>query len=89
MGKIIAFVLRAFCGIGQFFIMRHTLKPLSEEGNPMLIRGILLKVPIPFALLLGCAYIDVQLLPFAGSAFCISLVVSGVINHLVTLKKEG
>ena len=48
-----------------------------------------LKLPIPIALLVGCALIDTVLLPFAGVALCAGLMAASVVNHLMTTKKGG
>jgi len=89
MDKAIALIVGALCGVGQFYVVRHSLKPLAENGELSLTKGVFLKVPIPLALLLGCAFINPRLLPFAGGAFCVCLIVTGIVNHLITLKKEG
>ena len=51
--------------------------------------GMLLKLPLPVALLVGCAFIDTNLLPFAGIAFCAGLFAASVVNHLITTKRRG
>ena len=89
MDKIIALVAGALCGIAQFFVIRYTLKSITNEGNPKIVKGMFLKAPIPIALLLGCAFINSNLLHYAGGAFCLSLITAGVYNHLVTIKKKG
>ena len=89
MDKMISLILGALCGGGQFLVLRHTLKPLAEGGVPQIAKVMLLQLPIPLILLLGCAFINPNLLPFTGSAFCFSLIISGVANHLVTMKKKG
>ena len=89
MDRLIALVIGALCGAGQFFLMRHTLKPLSKGGDPQIFKVMLLKFPIPLVLLVGCAFIDPNLLPFAGIAFCLGMVVISIANHLITTKKKG
>ena len=89
MDKVIALIIGALCGIGQFLMIRHTLKPLSEGEDPQIAKLMILKLPIPLALLFGCAFINTDLLPFAGIAFCLSLVTASVANHLRTMKKRG
>ena len=89
MDRIIAVVIGLLCGVGQFFIMRYSLKPLSEGGDPQVGRFMLLKLPIPLILLVGYAFVDSNLLPFAGIAFCLSMVLISVANHLATMKKKG
>ena len=88
MNKLITVVISILCGVGQFFILRQTLKPISKGESPQTVLFMLLKLPVPLALLGGCALIDTGLLPFAGIAFCAALMVSSVVNHLVTMKKE-
>lgn len=89
MGKILAIIIGALCGIGQFFILRYTLKPLSEGENPGVGKMMFLRLPLPLMLLVSCAFIDFTLLAFAGVAFCLSLIMASVINHFMTLKKKG
>jgi len=89
MDKVITIIIGLLCGIGQFLMMRYTLRPLAEGGTPQIFKMMFLQIPIPLVLLLGCAFIDKGLLPFAGGAFCLSMVVTSVANHLITLKKKG
>lgn len=92
MDKILAIIIGAVCGIGQFLILRHTLKPLAKGEDPgvgMAGKMMFLQLPLPLVLLLICAFIDVALLAFVGVAFCLSLITASVINHFVTLKKKG
>jgi len=89
MDKILAIIIGALCGIGQFFILRYTLKSLTEGENPGVGRTMLLRLPLPLVLLLSCAVVDFTLLAFVGVAFCLSLITASVINHFVTLKKKG
>lgn len=88
MDKLVAIIISAICAIGQFFILRYTLKPLTEGENPNVGKMMLLKLPIPLLLLLVCAIIDVNLLPFAGISFCLSLMAASIVNHVVTTKKK-
>ena len=88
MDKLITIVISILCGIGQFFILRQTLGPLAKGESPQTALFMLLKLPVPLALLGGCALIDTGLLPFAGIAFCAALMLSSGINHLLTIKKE-
>ena len=76
MDKIIAVVAGCVCGVGQFFLMRHTLKPLAQGKDPKTALFMILKLPIPLVLLVGCALVNPELLPYAGSAFCLSMVVA-------------
>ena len=87
MGIVISILIGAACGVLQFFMMRYSLKPLSEGKDPRMVKVMLLKLPIPIALLVSCAIINIELLPFAGGAFCLSSVLSGVANHMMTLKR--
>ena len=89
MGRVIAVIIGAVCGTGQFFLLRHTLKPLTEGKTPNVGLFTILKLPIPLALLITCAFINTDLLPFAGGAFCLSLIIASVINNLTTLNKKG
>ena len=88
MDKVIVLIIGALCGVGQFLILKRTLKPLSEGKTPQIGIMFFLQMPIPMALLLCCAFINVVLLPFAGGAFCFGLIVSAVTNHLVTQKRR-
>ena len=88
MDKVIAAIIGVVCGGGQFFLLRYTLKPLAEGKNLKVGLLMFLKFPIPLVFLVGCALINPDLLPFAGGAFCLSLVAASVINNLVTLKKR-
>jgi len=88
MEHVFALVLGALCGVGQFFLIRYSLKSLAEAGKPQLVKVSVLKLPIPLALLLGCALLNADLLPFVGGAFCLTLVITGAVNHLLTLKRE-
>lgn len=89
MDKIVAIIIGALCGIGQFFILRYTLKALAEGEPAGVGKMMLLRLPLPLVLLLSCAFIDFTLLAFVGVAFCLSLITASVINHFVTLKKKG
>ena len=89
MDIVIVIIVGALCGGGQFLVLRHTLKPLSEGKTPRIGAMFILQMPIPIVLLLCCAFINVGLLPYAGGAFCFSLVVSAVTNHLITQRKKG
>jgi len=90
MDKILAIIIGALCGTGQFFILRYTLKSLAKgEKNPEIGIMMFLRLPLPLVLLISCAFIDFTLLPFTGVAFCLSLITASVINHFVTLKKKG
>jgi len=89
MDRIIATVVGLLCGIVQFLIMRYTLAPLARGENIHAAKVLLLRLPVPAVLLLGCAFINSSLLPFAGIAFCLSLTVAGAVNHLLTMKKKG
>jgi len=89
MDKILAIIIGALCGIGQFFILRYSLKSLAEGENPGVGKTMFLRLPLPLVLLLSCAFIDFTLLAFVGVAFCLSLITASVINHVVTLKKKG
>lgn len=88
MDKLAAIIIGAACGIGQFLVMRKALKPLSEGRSPRVGIVKLLQLPIPLVLLLVCAFINVNLLPFVGIAFCLSLFAASVVNHLITMKKK-
>ena len=66
---VLALIAGIACGVGQFFLLRRTLRPLSEGKNPSALM-LLSQLPIPIVLLLGCAMINVTLLPFAGGGFC-------------------
>lgn len=89
MDKILAIIIGALCGIGQFFILRYTLKSLAIGENPGVGKAMLLRLPLPLVLLISCAFIDFTLLAFIGVAFCLSLITASVFNHFVTLKKKG
>jgi len=89
MDRIVSLIIGLLCGIGQFYVVRATLKPLSEGKDLQMFKVVLLKLPIPVILFLGCAFINIKLLPFVGIAFCLSLTSSGIINHLMTMKKKG
>ena len=89
MDKVIVAIIGILCGIGQFFVLRYTLKPLSKGEAPQTALFMLLKLPIPIMLLGGSALVDVGLLPFVGIAFCAGLFASSVVNHLLTIKKEA
>lgn len=89
MDKLIAVLIGLLCGVVQFFILRYTLKALSKGEEQGIGKTMLLRLPLPIALLVVCAVIDVSLLPFIGAAFCLSLIAASVINHVVTLKKKG
>lgn len=89
MDKILAILVGALCGIGQFFILRHSLKSLAKGENPGVGKTMFLRLPLPLILLFGCAFVDFTLLAFVGAAFCLSLITASVINHLMTLKKKG
>lgn len=89
MDKFVAIVIGALCGVGQFFILRYTLKPLEKGGNPRIGIMMLMRLPLPLALLIGCAAIDFVLLAFTGGAFCLGLIIASVINHFAMLKKKG
>ena len=88
MDKILALVVGIICGIGQFLVLRHALKPLAEGKDPKVFKVLFFQIPIPFILLLCCALIDTNLLPFTGSSFCLSLVVASAVNYFVTQKKK-
>lgn len=89
MGKILAVIIGALFGTGQFFILRRTLKPLEKGESPNTGKMLFLQLPLPLVLLPGCAFINFSLLPFTGSAFCSGLIIASVINHFATLKKKG
>lgn len=89
MGKILASIIGALCGIGQFLILRYTLKSLTKGENSRIGKMMFWRLPLPLILLLCCAFIDFTLLAFVGVAFCLSLLTASVINHFVTLKKKG
>ena len=89
MYKFLAVAIGALCGVGQFFVLQYTLKPLAEGKNPQIGKMFFLKMPIPLALLLGYAFVDINLLAFAGGSFCVGMILAAVINHLATLKKKG
>jgi len=89
MDKILAVVIGALCGIGQFFIMRYTLKSLAKGENTGIGKMMFLRLPLPMVLLLGCAFIDYTLLAFVGVAFCLSMITASIINHFVTPKRKG
>jgi hypothetical protein len=88
MDKIIALIVGILFGVVQLFVLRHALKPLSEGKDPKVFKVLFFQMPIPFVLLLSCAFIDPNLLPFVGSSFCLSLIIAAVINHFVTQKKK-
>lgn len=85
---LIVLVIGIICGVGQFFMLRFTLKPLSEGKTPQVAKMMFLQLPIPLILLLGCALVNTNLLPFAGGAFCLSLVAAAVVNHFITSKRR-
>lgn len=89
MNRIVAIIIGALCGAGQFLLLRYTLKPLAKGENPGIGKMMFLQLPLPLVLLLICAFIDFMLLAFAGGAFCLSLITASVINYIVTLKKKG
>lgn len=89
MAEILAVIIGALCGIGQFFILRQTLKALAKGEDPGVGKTMFWRLPLPLVLLLSCAFIDFTLLAFVGVAFCLSLITASVINHIVTLKKKG
>ena len=89
MDKILAITTGVLGGIGQFFILRHTLKPLARGENPQVGIMMFLQLPLPVALLLGCAFIDFTLLAFVGGAFCLGLIAASVINHIAMMRKKG
>ena len=89
MDKVIVIIVGAICGVGQFLLMRHSLKPLTEGGSPKIGLFMILKFLIPLALLVGCALVDPKLLPYAGGALCLMLFITTGINYLLTLKKKG
>ena len=72
------------CGIGQFFLLRRVLRPISEGKNPSALM-LFSQLPIPAVLLFGCAMINVKLLPFAGGGW---LVLSAAANLLIEKKKK-
>ena len=75
------------CGIGQFFLLRRVLRPISEGKNPSALM-LFSQLPIPAVLLFGCAMINVKLLPFAGGGFCGGLVLSAAAHLLIEKKKK-
>ena len=87
MDKFITVIIGILCGVAQFFVMRYTLKPLSKGEAPFTALFMLLKLPIPIALLVGIALVDVGLMPYGGIALCVGLFGSSVLNHLITTKK--
>lgn len=89
MDKAAAIIIGALFGIGQFLVLRHTLKPLEKGEDLQVGKTMLLRLPLPLVLLGGCALIDVVLLAFAGGAFCAGLIIASVINHFRMLKKKG
>lgn len=89
MDKFLALTIGILGGIGQFYILRHTLKPLARGEQPQVGIMMFLQLPLPIALLLGCAFIDFTLLAFVGGAFCLGLIAASVINHITTMKKKG
>lgn len=88
MDKFAAIIIGAICGIGQFLMLRYTLKPLSEGKTPKVSKVKLSQLPIPLVMLFGCAFIDIYLLLFVGIAFCLSLFAASVVNHFITMKKK-
>ena len=84
---VFALIAGITCGVGQFFLLRRTLRPLSEGKNPSALM-LLSQLPIPIVLLLGCAMINVKLLPFSGGGFCGGLVLSAAANLLIEKKKK-
>jgi hypothetical protein len=88
MDKIIALIVGILFGVGQFFLLRYALKPLAEGRDPKVFKVLFFQMPIPFILLLCCAFINPNLLPFVGSSFCLSLIVAAVINYFVTQKRR-
>ena len=80
-----ALIAGIVCGIGQFFLLRRVLRPISEGKNPSALI-LFSQLPIPVVLLLGCAMI--KLLPFAGGGFCGGLVLSAAANLLIEKKKK-
>ena len=89
MDKFLAILAGLLFGIGQFFILWRTLKPLTKGESPQIALGMLLKLPLPLALLVACALIDTALLPFAGIAFCAGLMAASVANHMINTKRRG
>ena len=89
MDKMIAVFIGALCGVGQFFILWRTLKPLTKGEAPQIAMAMLLKLPLPLVLLVGCAFLNTTLLPFAGIAFCAGLMAASVVNHLIRTKRRG
>lgn len=89
MGIIISLIIGIVGGVGQFFVLRYTLKPLAEGKSPSVGKLFFLKLPIPAALLGGCALIGVRFLPFLGGAFCVGMVVASVFNHFIANKKAS
>ena len=89
MDKIIAIVIGGLCGVGQFLLLRYKLKPLTEGNIPRIGRMLFLQFPVPLTLLLCYALINFKLLPIAGGAFCLSLIITSVLSHFTTLKKKG
>ena len=86
MDRLLAVVAGLIFGVGQFFILRRTLRPLTQGSAPRTGLFMLLKLPLPILLLVGCALVDTGLVPFAGGAFCAGLVAAAVVNHLLTVK---
>lgn len=89
MDKILAVIVGILGGIGQFFILRYTLKPLAKGDQPQVGIMMFLQMPLPIILLLICAFVDFTLLAFVGGAFCLGLITASVINHITTMKKKG
>ncbi|MFV0529370.1 MAG: hypothetical protein ACK5MN_11720 [Lachnospiraceae bacterium] len=89
MNILITILIGIAGGVGQFFIMRYTLKPLERSENPNIAKLMLLKFPLPLALLVVCGLLDYSLLAYMGGAFCGSLFLSSVINHIVMGRKQA
>ena len=89
MDKIIVIILGAVCGTAHFLLLRYKLKPLAEGKGLKAGRMLLLQYPVPLAFFLGCAFVNPGLLPYAGGAFCLSLITSGAVNHFTGMRKKG
>ena len=88
MNIFIAIAAGVLCGVLQFLLRLHTLKPLAQGNSPQIGKMFFSKMVIPLVLLISCALVDTALLPFAAVAFCLSSIVATVAYHLITNKKK-